>query len=103
MNRINFVMPNKFVLPLLLIGLGCSLSAAAEVVTVGNSYDQAAQRGIEMPANGMTMKRVERWFGTPIKKYPPVGNPPITRWEYPNYIVYFEYDRVITSVLKHRR
>ena len=29
-----------------------------------------------------------------------VGEPPITRWEYRNMIVYFEYDRVIHAVMK---
>jgi hypothetical protein len=31
-----------------------------------------------------------------------VGQPPITRWDYASYSVYFEYDRVIDSV-RHRQ
>jgi len=41
--------------------------------------------------------------GPPRQKLPPVGDPPITRWEYPEYTVYFEYDKVITSVYKHKK
>jgi hypothetical protein len=61
-----------------------------------------AASSVKMPANGMTMKMVEKWFGKPTQKYPPVGDPPITRWEYPEYTVYFEYDKVITSVYKRK-
>ncbi len=54
--------------------------------------------GIHRPAHGMTMKQVRRWFGPPQTQLPAVGDPPITRWIYPKFTVYFEYDRVITSV-----
>lgn len=63
---------------------------------------QEAASSVKMPSNGMTMKMVEKWFGKPVQKLPPVGDPPITRWEYPEYTVYFEYDKVITSVYRHK-
>lgn len=58
--------------------------------------------GIEMPARGMSMREVEKKFGKPLKVLPPTGptsklRPPITRWVYPDYIVYFERDLVIHS------
>jgi hypothetical protein len=31
----------------------------------------------------------------------PVGEPPITRWDYDKFVVVFEYNRVIHSVTKH--
>jgi hypothetical protein len=54
----------------------------------------------DMPMRGMTMDKVQSHFGTPSQKLAAVGQPPITRWEYPSYIVYFEYDHVIHSVVK---
>ena len=30
---------------------------------------------------------------------PALGNPPITRWDYPQFSVYFENDRVLHTVL----
>lgn len=57
--------------------------------------------GIPRPTNGQTMEQVKKTFGEPLKELPAVGNPPITRWDYDRYSVYFEYDRVITSVV-HR-
>ena len=52
------------------------------------------------PSRGMTQARVEAKFGSPAAKRAAVGDPPISRWEYPNMIVYFEYDRVIHAVVK---
>ncbi len=52
------------------------------------------------PTRGMTQARVESRFGAPVSVKAPVGDPPITRWEYPEFIVYFEYDKVIHAVRK---
>jgi hypothetical protein len=32
---------------------------------------------------------------------PAVGEPPISRWEYTGYTVYFEHDLVLHSVIQH--
>lgn len=52
------------------------------------------------PARGMTKARVESRFGTPARRDAPVGEPPITRWEYADFVVYFEYDHVIHTVTR---
>ncbi len=51
-----------------------------------------------MPRRGSTMTSIEAQYGAPIKKYAAVGKPPITRWDYPAFSVYFEYKHVIDSV-----
>ncbi|MEL7023676.1 MAG: hypothetical protein AAGL69_07985 [Pseudomonadota bacterium] len=51
------------------------------------------------PQRGMTMSRVESGWGQPQTRRAAVGQPPITRWEYNGFTVYFEYDRVIHTVL----
>lgn len=51
-----------------------------------------------MPRSGIPQSRVLREIGEPESRMPPVGKPPIGRWLYPAFIVYFERDRVITSV-----
>ena len=51
-----------------------------------------------LPGRGMLKDQVEQRFGDPSEKIPPVGEPPISRWVYPGYTVYFEYDHVIHSV-----
>lgn len=53
---------------------------------------------MKMPVRGMTMQQVAKDYGEPKEKRAPVGDPPITRWVYPDYTVYFEYKYVIHSV-----
>lgn len=58
-----------------------------------------------MPKRGMTMDQVKREYGAPLKVLATRGGsskhqPPIHRWEYSKYIVYFEYSHVIHSVLR---
>ncbi|MEL7535457.1 MAG: hypothetical protein AAFZ58_13595 [Pseudomonadota bacterium] len=55
--------------------------------------------GYDKPRRGMSMTSVERAFGAPETKRAAVGEPPITRWVYGNFTVYFEYDRVIHAVV----
>lgn len=55
----------------------------------------------DLPENGMTMSEVESRYGAPERRYSAVGQPPITRWSYPDYSVYFEHQLVIESVLHH--
>ncbi|MEM8815349.1 MAG: hypothetical protein AAFX56_02440 [Pseudomonadota bacterium] len=64
------------------------------------STDAAGAVTDSRPARGMTEARVEAKFGSPVSKVAAVGEPPISRWEYPGFIVYFEYDRVIHAVSK---
>jgi hypothetical protein len=52
------------------------------------------------PTRGMSQARVESKYGAPASVQAPVGDPPITRWEYADFIVYFEYDKVIHAVRK---
>lgn len=62
--------------------------------------EQVRQAGrMNVPANGQTQADVEARFGAPASKNNPVGQPPITRWDYEHWNVYFEYDRVLFTVL----
>jgi len=54
----------------------------------------------QRPRRGMSMETVQSRFGDPVAKNAAVGDPPITRWEYPEFVVYFEYSRVIHAVRK---
>lgn len=57
---------------------------------------------MDLPVRGMSMRQVERKFGTPMEKIPAVGEPPISRWVYSNYTVYFEHQYVIEAVVKRK-
>ena len=49
---------------------------------------------------GTSMAAVEAQYGAPESKLDAVGKPPITRWNYPAFTVYFEYDHVVNAVVK---
>jgi hypothetical protein len=56
-----------------------------------------------VPGRGMTMDQVEARFGDPKEKIPAVGDPPIARWNYGWYTVYFERNIVLDSVIHHKK
>lgn len=56
-----------------------------------------------MPPRGTTMEVVRSRLGQPRERTPAVGDPPITRWVYDEFTVYFEHDRVIHSVKRRDR
>jgi hypothetical protein len=55
---------------------------------------------MNLPTNGQTMEQVEAKLGSPQKRHQAVGDPPITRWDYDRYSIYFEHDRVLSAVLR---
>lgn len=56
-------------------------------------------RDVSVPRHGLTMNQVEQRFGPPEGKVAAVGDPPIARWVYPEFTVYFEHQYVINSVV----
>jgi len=83
---------------LLLAAVLASGLAGAETIAVDNGI-AVKQTDVATPTRGMTMDQVASKFGDPANKVPAVGNPPISRWEYPGFIVYFEHEHVIHSVV----
>jgi hypothetical protein len=72
--------------------------AGAETIASDNGI-AIKQSDVPTPTRGMTMEQVASKFGAPASKVPAVGKPPISRWEYPGYVVYFEGNHVIHSVV----
>jgi hypothetical protein len=72
---------------------------AAETITVG---DEVAVREstVERPGRGQSMQAVESRFGQPVNRHAAVGEPPITRWDYADFSVFFEHNLVIHAVAK---
>ena len=63
---------------------------------LNKSQTSAQQR----PSRGMSMDAVSSTWGQPRDKRNAVGEPPISRWEYADFVVYFEYSNVIHAVAK---
>jgi hypothetical protein len=61
--------------------------------------------GIDTPRAGMNMESVRAKYGNPVREHPAVSTtggplqPPITRWDYNGYSVFFEHDVVLHSVV----
>jgi hypothetical protein len=83
---------------LLLAAVLASGLAGAETIAVDNGI-AVKESDVATPTRGMTMDQVTTKFGAPVTKVPAVGTPPISRWEYPGFVVYFEADHVIHSVV----
>ena len=83
----------------LTLTLGAAAGHASVLLIDGIEAD--AQSAAQRPKSGMTMANVEKTFGSPAERHDSVGRPPITRWDYPGFSVYFENDRVIHAVAKH--
>ncbi len=81
-------------LPLL---LSLPALAPATVVRVDGGR-LAVVEAADAPARGLTMQAVRQRWGEPRRRIGPVGRPPITRWDYPAFSVYFEGRYVIHSV-----
>ncbi len=81
---------------LLLFG---SSIAQADVLLL-DGIDAASVADGERPARGTSMDRVEARFGVPVSRDGAVGEPPISRWEYADFVVYFEHQHVIHAVTK---
>ena len=82
---------------LALVCIGVAGHARAETIVVDDQV-QVREAGVDTPARGASMKVVEARFGAPANRHAAVGKPPITRWDYPGFSVYFEYEHVVHAV-----
>jgi len=75
----------------------------AAPLALGQNLDvpaSSAARAIQaVPLPGSSMVATEASLGAPTNRHGPVGDPPITRWDYPGLAVFFEYDKVLHSVV----
>lgn len=94
----------------LILLIGCSVTYAENNATTVKQNDaqvsevlmplsgQEIKKHMVGPKRGTSMKQVEAKFGKAIKIHPTKGKPPITRWDYPEFSVYFESNSVIHTV-----
>ena len=80
----------------LLAGIGESAVQAQNLEMVS----PPAATSVSGPSRGLSMAQVERRFGEPNQRVGAVGDPPISRWVYPQFVVYFEGSYVIHAVVR---
>ncbi len=88
--------------PLIAAGLAIFLAGPLSAETLDIVPASANPPG-QRPDRGMSMDRVEAAFGAPSRRTAPVGDPPISRWEYPGFVVFFEHSKVIHAVARQTR
>jgi hypothetical protein len=91
-------MPLKSIL--MMIAVLAATPVLADVVNI----PEGSSSMVAKPVKGTTMKTVEHQFGAPFKKHAAVGGgsvrqPPITRWDYPAFSVFFEHGHVVDAVV----
>ena len=59
-----------------------------------------SKANLTLPSKSQTMEQVLAQFGEPTSQTAAVGEPPISQWAYPDFVVYFEHSHVITAVVK---
>jgi hypothetical protein len=96
---------NKFGISLSMVVL-LAAAAVSTPVRADNLLVNRVQQeqGMDLPTRGMSMDQVEKKYGAPQRKLSPRGgdsakHPTINRWDYANFIVYFEKSHVIHAVL----
>jgi hypothetical protein len=82
----------------LVIGLMAGLAAAQ--THAQNLETPPPTASVSGPSRGLSMAQVEQRFGEPTRRIGAVGDPPISRWVYPQFVVYFEYSHVIHAVTR---
>ncbi len=85
---------------LLLIALLCVSELRAQTIEI--PLGEQGRADLDLPARGDSQRAVLERFGLADEEHPAVGRPPITRWDYREFSVYFESGRVIDSVRHHQ-
>lgn len=94
-------MKTKIFLATMLLGLAVNAQVSVDTLLIDEIAAHSAEQS-EWPSAGLSMSNVEATYGQPLRKFDAVGSPPITRWEYAEYIVYFEHQTVLHSVRKRQ-
>jgi hypothetical protein len=87
----------------LVLGALLITPAHAEVLLIDAIAQEPANAPDAMPrpTRGMSIDKVRAKFGEPVQAHATVGEPPITRWDYADYSVFFEHEYVLNTVV-HR-
>lgn len=84
--------------------LAISISTFATLAHADQLQVPVSQQGsnaLQTPQQGSSQQLVLSQYGEPLKRHASVGRPPITRWDYQDFSVYFEHSTVINSVKHH--
>jgi hypothetical protein len=84
-----------------LLSLSFTFSSTLFAESVALPTAEQINQSAQIPQNGQKQENVETQFGAPIERVAAVGEPPISKWVYQDFTVYFENNIVLHAVL-HR-
>lgn len=89
------------------LGLAAAVSVTCRAEEVPAEAPDVTAAAPVLPHKGERRSAVLKQFGEPGKRFAPVGgdsphHPPITRWDYEGFSVFFEYDHVVDAVVPNR-
>lgn len=87
-------------LSLIALSLGLLGIANAQNLDMSGGSGSSTFDAPGKPTRGMSQDSVRTSYGSPQSMSDAVGEPPISRWEYAGFVVFFEYDKVIHTVSK---
>lgn len=79
------------------LALGIVPASQADTLMIDTVTQSATA---DRPTKGQNMAQVEARYGSPQEIIPAIGQPPITRWVYDGFTVYFEDSTVLHAVAK---
>ena len=85
-----------------------TVPASGDVLTMPERTERTERtelpppRPQRMPSRGMSMAQVDRVYGAPKDRHPAIGKPPIARWDYDAFSVFFERQTVLHAVRPDR-
>ncbi|MGH8502116.1 MAG: hypothetical protein ACREVE_06505 [Gammaproteobacteria bacterium] len=83
----------------LLVSIALPAGGLADIIRLPGSDPEVVQLR-DGPRRGMAKDQVQQRYGKPANRAPAVGEPPISRWDYPDYSVYFEGEHVLHAVAR---
>ncbi len=102
-------MQNRILVFGLLLASVAGLPARADELSIpaATADSEQAAPTVVLPQRGTAQATVVKQYGQPTKRYPAVGGaspvqPPITRWDYPGFSVFFENAHVVDAVVPGR-
>jgi hypothetical protein len=114
-----YVLTLQFLMAMLLSSISVADQHMEELMSEGVDFDgtvvEASSQSLNMPlankpksnvkrpVKASSKKKVLANFGEPVNRHKPKGKPPIERWDYQEFSVYFESNFVIHSVVRSNK
>jgi outer membrane protein assembly factor BamE (lipoprotein component of BamABCDE complex) len=88
----------RVLLSTVIVMLAATGTAYSDVLKLEGDNEASVVIMDNRPTRGMTQTQVLDLFGEPVMRNDPVGQPPISIWNYNNFSVYFENNIVLHTV-----